>query len=187
MKILSLEVRNIRGIKYIKIKPDGKNVVVFGPNGTGKSAIVDAVDFLLTGRISSLTGEGAKLLRLKEHGCHIDSRDYLKNTVVNAEIEVDGKIVQMERSIDRPSSLKVEPKEDRALVNSCLEIAALGQHILSRREILKYITAEAGKRAKEIQSLLNLEDVENLRTTFVATKNEAEGSLAFNYSVVSDV
>jgi len=177
MKILSLEVRNIRGIKYIKIQPDGKNVVVFGPNGTGKSAIVDAVDFLLTGRISRLTGEGAKLLRLKEHGCHIDSRSDLENTVVSAEVEVDGKVIQIERSINRPSSLKVEPEEDRTLVDSCLQIAALGQHILSRREILKYITAEAGKRAKEIQSLLNLEDIENLRATFVATKNEAETSL----------
>lgn len=177
MKILSLEVRNIRGIKYIKVEPEGQNVVVFGPNGTGKSAIVDAVDFLLTGRISRLTGEGTKLLRLKEHGCHIDSRDDLKNTVVIAKVEVNGKEVQMERSIKKPSSLKVKPKEDKSLVSSCLNVAELGQHILSRRDILRYITAEAGKRAKEIQSLLNLENIENLRAILVTTKNEAEADL----------
>jgi|SRR3972149_8087396 len=174
MKILSLEVKNIRGIKYIKIKPEGKSIVIFGPNGTGKSAIVDAIDFLMTGKISRLVGEGTKSLGLKEHGCHVDSRDDLKNTIVMAKCEVNGKEVVMERSINSPSSLKVVPQEYKDLVESYLKIAALGQHILSRREILKYITAEAGKRAKEIMSLLDLSDVENVRSTFVAVKNEAE-------------
>lgn len=174
MKILGLEVRNIRGIKHIKIKPKGKNIVIFGPNGTGKSAIVDSVDFLFTGKISRLIGEGTKSLGLKEHGCHVDSRDDLTNTVVVAHVEVDGKEVVLERSINKPSSLKVRPKQYKELVESYLRIAALGQHILSRREILKYITAEAGKRAKEIMSLLDLMDIENIRSTFVTVKNEAE-------------
>jgi len=174
MKLLSLEVKNIRGIKYIKIKPDGKNIVIFGPNGTGKSAIVDAVDFLMTGKISRLKGEGTKILGLKEHGCHVDLRDDLKNTVVISKCEVDGKEVVMERSINKPTSLKVVPKEHKDFVESYLKIAALGQHILSRREILKYITAEAGKRAKEIMSLLDLMDIENIRSTLVSVKNEAE-------------
>ncbi|MBT7350114.1 hypothetical protein HN803_04965 [candidate division WWE3 bacterium] len=50
MKILSLEVKNIRRIKYIKIDPKGKSVVVIGLNGTDKRAIVDAVSFLYTGQ-----------------------------------------------------------------------------------------------------------------------------------------
>ena len=80
MKILNLEIKNIRGIKNIKIQPDGKSIVVFGPNGVGKSAIVDAVDFLLSGQISRLIGEGTKCLSLKEHGCHVDSSvSLLKN------------------------------------------------------------------------------------------------------------
>lgn len=53
MKILELLVTNIRGIKHININPNGKNVVVFGSNGTGKSAIVDAVDFFAYWKNSS--------------------------------------------------------------------------------------------------------------------------------------
>jgi len=174
MKFLSLEIENIRGIKYIKIEPRGENVVVFGPNGTGKSAIVDAIDFLLTGEISRLTGEGTKGFSLKEHGCHIDFRKDLKNTVVIAKVNVEGKEVTMKRSINKPSSLKVEPKKFEALVEPYLETATLGLHILSRREILKYITAEAGKRSKEVLSLLNLSDIENIRSTFVTVRNEAK-------------
>jgi len=175
MKILSLEVRNIRGIKYINIEPEGQNVVVFGPNGTGKSAIVDAIDFLLTGRISRLTGEGAKHLSLKEHGCHVDSREESKNAVVIARVEVDGKEVVIERSIKRPSFSKVKPNKHKALVESYLNIAALGQHILSRRELLNYITTEAGQRAKKIMTLLDLMNIENVRAVFVTVKNKARG------------
>lgn len=174
MKILSLEVKNIRGIKNIKIEPEGQNVIVFGPNGTGKSAIVDAIDFVLTGKITRLTGEGTKGLSLREHGCHIDSKEDLKKTIVIAKVEIDGKKIVMERSINKPTFLKVKPKKYEDIVKPHLETAALELHILSRRDILKYITAEAGKRAKEILSLLNLMNIENLRATFVTIKNEAK-------------
>jgi DNA repair exonuclease SbcCD ATPase subunit len=174
MRILSLEIKNIRGIKYIKMEPNGENVVVYGPNGTGKSAIVDSIDFLLTGKISRLTGEGSKDLALKEHGCHVDSRDDLKNTAVTAKVLIENKEVVLERRINRPASLKVEPKEFKDIVDNCLKLTDLGQHILTRRDILMYITAEAGKRAKKIMSLLDLDEIENIRSAFVALKNEAE-------------
>jgi recombinational DNA repair ATPase RecF len=180
MRILSLDIRNIRGIKSITINPNGQNVVVYGPNGTGKSAIVDAIDFLLTGKISRLTGEGAKALALSEHGCHIDSRTDLKNTTVTAKVKIGDEEITLARSIAKPSKLKVEPKKNKEKVFTILAVAELGQHILTRRDILQYITAEAGKRAKKVMSLLNLDNIENLRQTLVALKNEAENEDANN-------
>lgn len=177
MKINELEIKNIRGIKSIKLSLDGKNAVVFGPNGTGKSAIVDAIDFLLSQKICRLTGKGTQSLSLKEHGCHVDARETLKDTVVKASVEIDGKKITIQRSINKPAELKVEPKEHMELVESYLEVASLGQHILSRREILKYITAEEGERAKDIQLLLDLSEIENLRQMLVKISNEAESDL----------
>lgn len=174
MKIQSLEIKNIRGIKKFKIEPKGQNVIIFGPNGAGKSAVVDAVDFLLTGKISRLIGEGTKSLKLKEHGCHVDSRANLGNTNVKAKIEVEGKEVFIERSINKPALLNVEPPKFKDLIESYLEDAKLGQHILSRREILRYVTAESGKRAKEIMTLLKLKNIDDIRDTFVQIKNNAE-------------
>src|SRR3989338_5611726 len=173
MKILELDIKNIRGIKTFHHVLEGKNIVVFGPNGTGKSAIVDAVDFLLSGDISRLSGKGSGCLHLGEHGCHVDSRDNLKDTVVSAKVEVDGKEIRIERSINKPSSLKVTPKGDEALVESYLSVAELGQHVLSRREIVKYITAEGSERAKDIQNLLDLNEIEKLRETLVSIKNSS--------------
>ena len=42
MRVLELEIHNVRGIPDLLLKPCGKNFVVWGPNGSGKSAVVDA-------------------------------------------------------------------------------------------------------------------------------------------------
>ena len=49
MKILTLEINNIRGIRHFEHNFQGKNAVILGANGSGKSSILDAIDFLLTG------------------------------------------------------------------------------------------------------------------------------------------
>ncbi len=174
MRILELSVENIRGIKKLNIKLDGNNTVIFGQNGTGKSAVVDAIDFLLTGDIARLSGKGCGYLKLSEHGCHVDSRDNLKDTIVRAKIGIDGKEVVVERSISKPKTYKVTPNSEKDFIAPFFKMAELGQHLLSRREILKYITSEAGERAKEIQSLLNLSNIENLRALLVSVRNSAE-------------
>lgn len=72
MKLLELEIHNFRGARDLKIKPEGKNFLIWGANGSGKSTVVDALDFLLTGNISRMTGKGTKDIKLKEHAPHID-------------------------------------------------------------------------------------------------------------------
>lgn len=67
MKIQELEICNFRGIKELKLEPKAKNFLISGPNGSSKSAKVDAVDFLLTGQVSRMTGAGTKDIKLQEH------------------------------------------------------------------------------------------------------------------------
>ena len=96
MKILELEMKNVRGIrKKMTLTPEGDNVVIHGPNGTGKSAVVDAIDFLLTGDISRLTGRGSRGMSFKDHGSHVDAEP--KDAVVKAKVHIDG--------IDQPITL----------------------------------------------------------------------------------
>lgn len=72
MRLIELEINNIRGIKNLKIQPNGNNFVVWGANGSGKSAVIDSLDFLLTGKVSRLIGAGTKGIMLTKHGPHID-------------------------------------------------------------------------------------------------------------------
>ena len=71
MRLLELDIKNVRGLPGTTLQPDGKSMVIWGPNGAGKSGVVDAIDFVLTGRISRLAGEGTAGITLTKHGPHI--------------------------------------------------------------------------------------------------------------------
>lgn len=51
IKVESVKIEEFRGIRDLTINLGGKNYAICGPNGTGKSGIVDALEFGLTGSI----------------------------------------------------------------------------------------------------------------------------------------
>jgi Fe-S cluster assembly ATPase SufC len=176
MRLLELEINNVRGIPHLLLKPEGKNFVVWGPNGSGKSAVVDAIDFLLTGRITRLIGKGTGGITLTKHGPHIDHKP--EEATVRGVIRVPGikEPVELERCIAHPSTLKCD-RSVAPRMRPIITLAQQGQHVLTRRDILKYITAEAGTRAKEIQELLNITEVESIRRALVRTQNDLDKEL----------
>ena len=89
MKIIDFEIKNIRGLKELKLNSYGRNIVVWGTNGSGKSAVVDSLDFLLTGKMTRLIGSGTGGITLKRHGAHIDCTD-LSQAFVKATVRIDG-------------------------------------------------------------------------------------------------
>ena len=109
MKLLELNISNVRGIRErITLTPSGENLVIHGPNGTGKSAVVDAIDFLFTGDISRLSGTGTRGMSLKEHGAHVDAKS--NKAEVQAKIAIDGvqKPIILERKMSRPKELTLQ-------------------------------------------------------------------------------
>lgn len=176
MKLLELEIQNVRGILHLLLKPDGNNFAIWGPNGSGKSAVVDAVDFLLTGRISRLMGEGTGGITLNKHGPHIDHKP--SEAIVRAVVQLRGvvKPVEIKRCMAHPGVLEYD-KSAEAQIRPIITLAQRGQYVLTRREILKYITADAGSRAQKIQDLLNISDIEITRKALVKVKNDLDGEL----------
>lgn len=177
MKILELEMENVRGIRNkIPLTPEGDNVVIQGPNGTGKSAVVDAIDFLFTGDISRLTGRGSRGMSLKDHGSHVDAKP--KDAVVKAKVQIDGidQPISLERKMSKSKELIYSKVEDEKF-HDTLEVAEKCRLVLSRDEILKYIPAEAKTRAEEIQAILGLSVVEDIRKAFVSLEGEAKRTL----------
>lgn len=170
MKILELEISELRGVRHLELKPDGENLVIWGPNGSGKSAVIDAVDFLFTGRMRRLIGEGTAGITLKKHGPHIDAGG--KESFVRAIVKFsdDSTPIEIVRRLPKNILEALPPASGEAEV--ALEIASRGQNILTRREILKFITADAGTRAEQIQALLDLVTVETTRKAFAQVENK---------------
>jgi recombinational DNA repair ATPase RecF len=176
MKLLELEIDKVRGIQHLLVTPRGGNFVIWGPNGSGKSAVVDAIDFLLTGRIQRLTGEGTGDIILSKHGPHIDHKP--EETMVRAVVQLRGsdKPIELKRSMGQPNKLKCSTPKNEEL-DRIIAFAEQGVHILTRREILKYVTADANTRAQEIQNLLDITEIEDTRKSFVRVRNDFLTSL----------
>ena len=56
LKFKQIEIKSFRGIRDLTLNLDSKSLVVCGPNGTGKSSITQAFEYLFTGKVSALTG-----------------------------------------------------------------------------------------------------------------------------------
>ena len=56
IKIESIKIENFRGIHCLELEPNRKSLAIQGPNASGKSCVVDAIEFALTGeeRVSFL-------------------------------------------------------------------------------------------------------------------------------------
>jgi DNA repair exonuclease SbcCD ATPase subunit len=65
IRIEKIEIEDFRGIRRIELLLNRKNFSICGPNGTGKSGIVDAIEFALTGGITRLEGLGTGELSVR--------------------------------------------------------------------------------------------------------------------------
>ncbi len=66
MELMKMKLRNFRGIKALDMDFQGKDAVIYGANGTGKTTVANAVAYLLTGKASN----GEKGFSPKTVGMH---------------------------------------------------------------------------------------------------------------------
>jgi hypothetical protein len=178
INVEDIRIVEFRGIRDLEISFGCESYSVWGPNGSGKSGVVDALDFALTGDISRLRGTGSGGVTLLKHGPHVSRRDdpgsaYVEVTVCDT---ATGDVAKLKRCVRTPGTYTLDP--DLATVRASL--TRVEQHpelMLSRREIIKYIIAESAKRATEIQALLKLDRLGEIRATFRSAKSKAASSL----------
>lgn len=181
IQLLAIHIDEFRGIRELDLSPDCRSVVVLGPNGSGKSGVVDAIDFALTGNISRLSGEGTGGVSLAKHGPHVHRRDDPAAAKVTLTIRhaVNGQTATLSRCVKTPGQFTLEPETPELL--EAVSWASLHPELtLSRREVVKYVNAEPGRRAQEVQALLKLERIDEtrrlLRSALSKTSSELKGT-----------
>jgi len=175
IKLHTLIVEEFRGIRNLRLDFAGRNFAVHGPNGTGKSGVVDAIEFVLTGNISRLTGQGTLNISLKAHAPHVDQRDApdRARVILQAYVPSLKKNITIERRVSDPKTPTVTPDEPEVR-QIIADLAAHPEFALTRREIIKYVLAAPGERSKEVQALLRLEEVEKVRQSLQTINNSAK-------------
>lgn len=168
----SITIEEFRGIRSLTIDFKEKNFAVCGPNGTGKSGIVDALEFALTASISRLSGKNTGSVSVKEHAPHVDSRNRPDKARVILTVSIPhlGKEVKIERSVKDATNPTITPDEPdvRAVLD---QVAQHPEFVLSRRELIRFIITAPGDRSKAVQTLLRLDAVEDTRATLLKISN----------------
>lgn len=175
ISVESIVIQEFRGIRNLTLDFKGSNFAICGPNGTGKSGVVDALEFALTGSVSRLAGEGRGDISLKQHGPHVDKRNDPDKARVTVKVLIHSlsKTVTIERNLKTPSEVNVTPN-DPAVLAVLQQVAAHPEIVLSRRELIRYVLATPGKRAEEVQALLHLDQVEKVRGGLQKIANSCE-------------
>lgn len=177
IQIHGVSIGEFRGIRKLTLDLKGKNFAICGPNGTGKSGIVDAIEFALTGNISRLSGAGTGGLTIKDHAPHVDSRNNPEKSYVSINIYIPSlkKSVIVTRRVSDARKPNISPNsKDISFVLN--QIQSHPEFTLSRRQLIQYVLSEPGKRAKEVQALLRLEELETIRATLQKIANAEERS-----------
>ena len=173
IKIDSITIRELRGIRDLTLTLRNEPFVISGPNGSGKSGVVDAIQFALTGEMSRLKGAGTVDITLADHGPHVEKRDDpgAASVTLNVFIPDLNKKASITRTIRKAKAPQITPN-DPAVKTVFAELAEHGEVTLSRREIIKFILTEAAKRSRDVQTLLKLDAIDETRATLKTTENK---------------
>lgn len=72
MKIKNISIKGIRGAKnHLDLPLNGKSILLYGDNGTGKSSISDSIEWFYTDKVSHLSSN------------EIDLKDALRNSTLD--------------------------------------------------------------------------------------------------------
>jgi len=153
-KISRLDVRGFRGIlNQRSLIFDGKSVLLFGENGTGKSSFADALEWLFTGRLTTLDGR-AQELSSQRHAAHIRSTAFPFVSVTFAAPEnatID--------SIAIPNNLTTSMEQYLAGAREDL-------YIMRRSQLSRFIESQPRDRYALLRPFMPLGGIDELENTF---------------------
>ena len=175
IKLETVHIEEVRGVRKLDIDFRKEKFAISGPNGSGKSGVIDAIEFGLTGQIGRLTGRGTGGLSVAEHGPHVDKTRFPDAAFVRLQVYLTEleKSVTITRKISAPKKPKIEPA-DEEVKTALSEIAEHPEIALSRREILRFILVEPTRRSEEIQTILKLDEIGQIRSTLNTAQNRLQ-------------
>ncbi len=163
MKLKDLQIRGLRGAagEFELGFPDG-SLFIFGENGTGKTTVVDALEFLTTGDIDGYHRLGASL----SAAIHLDAPSA---TVAASILDPDREVA---RSLSGNSAGPLREKGEGDDLGA--ETTLPDVPILRHSTIRNFMNKTAGEKRKALLELLGLESLSGFRDTMKSVANDAK-------------
>jgi len=161
VQLKRLAVRNFRGIRDQVVSLDGKNLLLIGENGSGKSSFVDALDYLFTGELDRLKRQDVKEQQsIPFMGCKGG------DVAIELDCQVEGSDAQL--GVGYPYRVPGVPRR----LQDWFTLARSRPFILRRAQILRFVEARGADRYKQVSTLIGLDDVDRIEETWRSLENE---------------
>lgn len=175
IKLGTIQIEEFRGVRELELDFKYESFAIHGPNGSGKSGVVDAIGFALTGSIARLTGSGTGSVSVKKHAPHVKTitdPDAARVSLTFKDV-ASGQIGTITRTVKEPNDYTLTPNTPE--LQQALDSALAHPEItLSRRELIRFIIAEASTRSQEVQALLQLGQIDSNRKALKSAANKVD-------------
>jgi len=174
VKIKAINIHAFRGILDLDVELKGRNLLIRGENGTGKSSLVESFEFFFTGKITHL--EGTQGLSLKRYGPHVKfkSRDVKIDVTFNP-----GNIALTKTFASSPS-----PPEQ---LNEFFQITQKGTFILRRSQILEFIMSKPAERFRSIGSIIGIGTLDETELEMKRVRDELKSEIDFQKKRIGEL
>ena len=194
--IKKIRIKNFRGIgKELNLDTDADIIVIYGPNGTGKTSIIDAIEWTITGEVERLWGRNYnELVNANESLVNLFSKERLAE--VQVEFDKDGESILEKRYIDlsksRRSYAEINNRRanDKTMIREIVGIRMpqvdvrrlrkifLRSHFLGQSTILEFITQNPESRYDAFSHMVGTQDYmlfnEKINSVIRALERELE-------------
>jgi len=164
IKINDIHIHAFRGIPDYTLPLEGKNLLLKGDNGTGKSSFIDAFEFFFTGTIKHL--EGTQGLSLKRHAANIKFEPS----------ELCVALTMNPGQITLKRTLTDEPLPSQAMM-SYFNNANKGTFILRRAQMLEFIEAKPRDRFSALSNIMGLAHLDEIELNLMKIRDAAKAEL----------
>jgi len=179
-KDVSLNLGKYTGLTLIK----GLNKDAEGSNGSGKSALVEAVYFGITGRTIRKSTEAALIYNKAKKGCSVELT--LDNDIV---IKRSKKPTKLELFIKKENVTEASMALTQAKIDKLLNTNAkvlMASMFFGQSNDLNFLDATAEDKRVIIRNFLNLDDIFSMRDRIKSHKSTFYQTAKVNFHIVTE-